>query len=1275
MSQVEFRVNGKVCKVNNSIDRNTTLNAYIRNVLFLSGSKSMCLEGACGACVVAVRARRSLSGLIETFAVNSCLVLVFSCNGWEITTIEGLGNRLEGYSELQQRIAKFNGTQCGYCTPGFLMSLHSLLDKHPGMTMAELETSFGSNTCRCTGYRPILDTIKSFAIDASHTLCQRVQDIEDLKICSKTKSVCKRKCSISEGSDWSILSDGENVANVHKFGATQVFVNVYTVEQIFDTLRKYGTDSYMLVDGNTGKGIQENFEYRQVLIDISDVDTLKQYHFDQNLVLGANISLEDCIKIFRDTAESRIYEFAYLAEMAKHFEMIANIPVRNIGSLAGNLMVKHEIPSFQSDVFVLFSAVDAMITIRTINGQQMLLTMKNFLKFNMTGVLIVNILLPPLNKSYVFRSYKIMPRNQNATASVNAAFLLKINDLTKIIEDANIIYGNIRPDFINATQTENFLKGRNIFDNKNLQTIIKVLNAEIIPDTKPLKPTPECRKKLAIGLFYKFILSISPPGLADPRYRSGGTTLTRPLSHGTQDFQTDPSLYPLNEPLLKNEALIQSSGEVMYTNDMPPIPNEVFGAFVLSTIHAGELDQVDTVSVLEIPGVVTVLTAKDIPGKNSYIVKGITILLVEEEEMLVSTNVKYYGQPVAIVVAETQQLAENVAKKVKVSYKNISAKLPVLTIDEAKKDSTRIKPHSAKIEPKSKGTNVQTVINGVYEVEGQYHYYLEPITSVVIPVDEGLEVHDATQWMDVTQAGIAQCLGIKESDVVVKVRRLGGGFGGKLTPSTLAVTACALVAKTLDRPCRFILPMKTNMAIGGKRLPGQYEYEVGVDDVGKIQYLNASMVEDKGATQNDNTLDYTINGFKNCYNYDCFSVKTATIKTDLPTNTFMRAPGNAQGIASIEYIMEHIAHTLKKDVDDVRMINLRSESKDIQILLEQVKKEANYQKRSQDIELFNKSNRWTKKAIQTCVMDFLLSYEGIFSAMISIYKIDGTITVTTGGIEMGQGINTKAKQVCAYELGVPVDTVTVISNYSFAATNNALTARSVTSESVCFAIIKACAILKERLQPMKEKMPLAPWKELVSAASNEGIDLVAHYTMSSKDPDLSSYNAYGVAIIEVQLDVLTGRFQILRTDIIEDVGLSLNPLIDIGQVEGAFVQGLGYYTSEKLIYDKYTGKLLTNRSLHYHVPSSLDIPADFRVKLRYNSRNPKGVLGSKAVGEMGVCLSYGITHALRKCIYASRKDSGYDTTEWINIDVPYTTDSILKALEVRIEEMVFNKKK
>lgn len=258
--------------------------------------------------------------------------------------------------------------------------------------------------------------------------------------------------------------------------------------------------------------------------------------------------------------------------------------------------------------------------------------------------------------------------------------------------------------------------------------------------------------------------------------------------------------------------------------------------------------------------------------------------------------------------------------------------------------------------------------------------------------------------------------------------------------------------------------------------------------------------------------------------------------------------GTCEAISSIEHIMQHIAFAVQKDPTSVRIANMREEDNDLEELVKVLKQDANYDRRVKEVEQFNKTNRWMKKAISLNLMAFPIFYYGNYSALVTIYRGDGSVTVTSGGIEMGQGLNTKVAQVCAHELGVPIEYVKIIPCNSYVGANNVFSGSSITSESVCYAVIKACEVLRERLNPIRTRMAGASWPQIITAAGEEQIELTSLYMMADTDKDLRNYTSFGVAITETQLDVLTGRFQIVRSDILEDVGVSINPKLDVGQV-------------------------------------------------------------------------------------------------------------------------------
>nr|CAD7398612.1 unnamed protein product [Timema cristinae] len=472
----------------------------------------------------------------------------------------------------------------------------------------------------------------------------------------------------------------------------------------------------------------------------------------------------------------------------------------------------------------------------------------------------------------------------------------------------------------------------------------------------------------------------------------------------------------------------------------------------------------------------------------------------------------------------------------------------------------------------------------------------------------------------------------------VVVRRMGGGYGIKITRPNFSAAGCALAAMDLGRPVRMVMTMEANMEAFGKRAEVFTTYEAGVDEGGTIQYLKADLYENVGSSTNDPNGELALSGIKNCYDVSKWSVIAKDVRTNTPSSAYMRGPGTNEGIASIEYIMEHIANVVKKDPTEVRINNIPKDSP-ILVLFDAIKKSGNYDKRRISLNEFNKANRWMKKGMSLVPMQFDMPYFGSFHAIVSIYGGDGTVTVSHGGIEGGQGINTKVAQVCAYILGVPLDLVSIKPSNTLTAANDIATGGSITSESCCYATIQCCKILLERLAPVRAKLKNPTWQDLIMTAYTDGLDLVASYMFSATD-DGKPYIVYGVALCEVVIDILTGQYLIVRVDLIEDAGKSLSPEIDIGQVEGAFIMGLGLWTFEDIIFDPVTGQTLTNRTWNYYVPGPEDIPMDFRVELQKNVSNPLGVLRSKATGEPALCMGAVVYFALMNAINNARKDAG-----------------------------------
>ncbi|CAG4933320.1 unnamed protein product [Parnassius apollo] len=1142
MDRITFKVNGVQCSVGCEVSSDTTLLDFIRSTLKLSGTKYMCTEAGCGACIVsAVR----FPGAPNT-SVNSCMVSIASCQDWEVTTIEYLGNRLKGYHVIQTTLAENHGTQCGYCSPGWVMAMNSLLQSTKKLTMLEIEKSFGSNVCRCTGYRPILQAFKKFAQDAPSW--KKLHDIEDLNICKKDDGECSK--SDCEDYDWCIVSkdDVKYQSIVHiKLEDGREWFRVRELFDAFNILGVKGDDSYMFVAGNTAKGAYPIDQYPRILIDISMVAELKKVLKDQNLVVGAGSTISEVMEVFKTVGKQEYFE--YLLTFYEHLTLVAHIPVRNLGTVAGNLMIKHEHREFPSDIFVLFETVGAKLTIVNGHGFSKTVSLQGFLKENMRGKIILKVLLPPLNKNYKVLSFKIMPRAQNAHAIVNAGFLYKLHNNTVI--ESRIVYGGLSPLFIRAINTEKYLIGKPLFTNETLQAALKVLSGELIVTEDPPNPSIAYRRQLALALFYKGLLTLCPPNVLHPRYRTGAIKLkeTRPVSDGRQIFDTDPSLWPLNQPIQKVEGLIQCAGEAPYTEDIPPLPQEVFASFVLSTVAVGDVEVIDSTRALREPGVIAFYTAKDIPGVNSFTPSG-SLLSPNNEELLCNGKVKYYNQPIAIVVAKTRQIADRAAKLVTVKYANVVK--PLLDIKIAKNIANR-----------------NTMFSNIAETD-------------------------------------------RGNDVI----------------------------------------------------------KIGVNAKGIVQYMNYKLYDDHGYVVNEPFLFLTTDIYNNCYSKTRWNYKSFNTTTDNPSNSWCRSPGTLECIAMAEMIMERISYELSLDPIEVRLANVDPAfQNDLKEMLDTIIKNSDYAERRKEVDKFNRENRWKKRGLRLSFMKWTPVGPFYIDINMAVYRDDGSVAITHSGIEMGQGVNTKAVQICAYFLKIPVEKIQIKTNNTIIAPNGMISGGSLTSQNVGIGVQRCCEELLKKLEPIKNQMNNPTWEQLIQKAYASDIDLQTHAFVNASDVQM--YDIFGITVAEVEIDVLTGQTEIIRVDLIEDVGRSVSPEIDIGQVEGAFVMGLGYWTCENLVYNRDTGELLSNRSWDYWVPQARDIPQDFRIYFKKKSYSNDAILGSKATGEPATCMAIVIPFAIREAISHARLESGLPTTQWFQIDGPFTVEKICLASASNIQDFKF----
>ncbi|KAF2883573.1 hypothetical protein ILUMI_22637 [Ignelater luminosus] len=586
------------------------------------------------------------------------------------------------------------------------------------------------------------------------------------------------------------------------------------------------------------------------------------------------------------------------------------------------------------------------------------------------------------------------------------------------------------------------------------------------------------------------------------------------------------------------------------------------------------------------------------------------------EELFCSGVVKYYLQPLGIIVANNQELAEMAAGMVKADYS--PGEKPFLSIRQilAAGVNDRIREDASL---KASREDIKHVVKGTFDTTWQYHYHMETQICAVVPKEDSLDIYPGTQWMDLIQVAVASVLNISENYM--------------------------------------------NMDVVGKRYPSAADYEVGLNDKGEIQYLNHSYYLDYAAGGNQPIVDKAIAIFVSSYLHDTWSVTGYSTQTDNHAGAMVRAPGNTKVMVIIETIMEHVAMELNIPPLDIRLANMdQDQNKATLKFINECRQWCDYDNRLKSVEEFNKNNRWKKKGLSLVPVTYLIGYIGNLNSRVLIYAGDGTIAVSHGGIKIGQGINTKVAQVCAYALGISLDMVSVKASSNFVSPNNFVTGIGITSEEVCYL----GETLLQRMKPVKDKMDYPSWKELVKQCQLQYIELAASHMYNPYDP-VQTYAVYGVCATEIEVDILTGIHQVARVDLLEDTGESMSPSIHTGQVEGAFMMGLGFWTTEKPVFDN-EGRILTDRTWNYKIPCVLDIPIDFRVKFPKDNPNPNGVLHSKATAEPPLCLSCSVPIAIREAVASARKEADANAQKWYPISGPdashFAIGEVLKRSEV-----------
>ncbi|XP_042858609.1 indole-3-acetaldehyde oxidase-like [Penaeus japonicus] len=1295
--KVTFTINGKQHEVGADASADTSLSSYL-HAQHLRGTRVTCGTGGCGSCMVLVTRPDPDSGDRTSYSALSCLIPVLGCDGWEVTTVEGLGNRFQGYHAIQDRLVEHYGTQCGYCSPGMVMSMFGMTQENSSWTESDVEGILDANLCRCTGYRPIVEAFKSVT----------VQDIEDSHTlsCPRTGQPCKGRCSVrsadTKASSRSKPGEKPESRLIQLKEAT--WYQPASLEELYGILHDLPQGAkYRFVCSDTGKAIFRDEGPHSILISTTSIPELSRVATaPSGVVFGANVSLSRIMSELSTAAQS-LSGFGFVREIVGLWRRVGGTALRNMGSWAGNLAMKMAHRDFPSDVFVSLMAAGAVVKSGSPYGGDKEHTLDHLLDLDLEAErrVLLELRLPPMADDVAFRLFKIAPRNANVHAYMNAAFRMRVDSANAhtVIGRPMIIFGGINAEFLHAWGAEAALEDQSLEDEAVLQTAFKALRDEILPDNLPENPSAQYRIDLGQTLLYKTILGIVGD-FADPSVAGGASDLERPLASGRQSYDQNPDRWPLSKPVAKVEGHIQCSGEAEFVADMPALCEELSGCFVTSTQANARIVGVDASAALAIPGVEGFVGIEDVTGVNNIQV----LQWPYPEPLFPEERTSYYGQPLGLIVAKTAELSKQGAAAVVVTYEDIQA--PVLTIQEAQ----QLPPPSPQADPFVEGDVEAGFAASTHVFEGgvghdwQYHFYMENQATLAIPTDDGLDVFTASQWAIETQRSIGQVLGVPDNTVNVSVKRIGGGFGGKTTRGNIVATATCLAARKVRKPVRTVLDMATCMTMLGGRDPFWSTYKVGVDAEGRLQAVQATMTSDAGYVNVDPNNSTAPPCVPSCYTCPNWEITPATVLTNTPNNTWTRTPGSTEGITLMETILEHVAVALDLDPLLVRRRNLMPDGSfrhvgkgvfrlrcgmggrdavaipdEVKVsknmigdMLTQLMTSADVEDRKQKVKDFNKTHLWKKRGLSVMTMMWPHVVPLIYpmNSLVTINQRDGSVAVSHGGTELGQGMNTKVVQVVAYELGCPMDVVAVKPSTSHANANSQCTNGALGSYMVSYSVSEACKKLRARLDAVKEALgrDAVSWQELIEEAATKGVDICERYW--NGPGEVQSYPVFGVCCSEVELDVLTGQFLVLRTDILEDAGTSMSPLVDVTQVEGGFVMGQGLFTSERPIYDPISGRRISDGTWHYQVPTAHDIPADFRVSLLSNTPNPIGVLDSKATSEPAVPLSYTVLMALRDAVASARADGG--TSGWFNIEAPFTVEKLQQLCLVEPSRMVLH---
>ncbi|KAL8183689.1 UNVERIFIED_CONTAM: hypothetical protein K2H54_048750 [Gekko kuhli] len=1130
------------------------------------------------------------------YSANACLLPLCSLYGCAVITVEGVGSSKTRIHPVQERIAKSHGSQCGFCTPGMVMSIYALLRNETEPSTEQIAEALAGNLCRCTGYRPIIDGCKTFC-----RICTTLFSAEEFQPLDPTQELIFPPELLR-------MAECQTAQTLVFRGERTTWISPVNLKELLELKAKYPLAP--LVVGNTCVGPEMKLKdvFHPVIISptrILDLHVVK--HIEEGLLLGAACSLTLVKDVLTDAVLKLPAEKTKIFHaLLQQLKTLAGQQIRNVASFGGNIISR----SPTSDINPVLAVGNCILNVASQRRMRRIPVSDLFADGLGNNTLepeetVVSVHIPHSSKGEFVSAFRQAHRRENALPIVNAGMRVLFEDDRDTVKDIGIFYGGMGATTLAAKQTCRALIGRSWNEELLGEACRSVLTEICLPSSAPGGKV-EYRRTLVVSFMFRFYLEV---------LRSLKITDVAP-GQLAED--------PVGRPITHQAGLRHATGEALYCDDIRAVDEELFLVLVTSPKAHAKIVSIDASEALKMPGVVDVVSVQDVPATNEFYNYDVPDIIFAREK------VTCVGQIVCAVVAESEVHAKRAAAKVNIRYE--PEEPVILTIEEAIEHNSFFEPFR-KLEDGDVDKAFKTVdhvLEGEILIGGQRHFYMETQSILAVPKgeDREMDIYASTQHPALVQDLVASCLGVPSNRIMCHVKRIGGAFGGKLMKTSMLACVTALAAKKTGRPVRCVLDRGTDMLVCGGRHPAVGKYKIGFMNNGRILAMDVNAYINGGCTPDDSILVREINMYKE------------------------------SGLTP--YKQEFKAQNL------------------LRCWKECMEKSA-YHARRAAVNEFNQQNYWKKKGIAIIPMKFPVGFctrvLGQAAALVHLYT-DGSVLLTYGGVEMGQGLHTKMIQVASRELKMPMSNIHFCETSTTTVPNACASVGSMGTDVNGMAVKDACQTLLKRLEPVISQNPNGSWKEWAKEAFEQSINLSATGFFRGYEANLDwekgeglpfEYFIFGAVCTEVEIDCLSGDRKNVTTDIVMDIGCSINPAVDIGQIEGAFVQGLGLYTMEEIEYSP-EGVPYTRGPDQYKIPAVCDIPEHFSVSLLASSESTPAIYSSKGLGESGLFLGCSAFFALWDAVAAARRERGLPGDFGLNS--PLTPERIRMACADQFTEMI-----